>query len=279
MSILVVVLLGVVQGITEFLPVSSSGHLALLETLFGFDAKSPEMLLFDLATHLGTLIAIGIVFGRLLPGFVPREATLVEERSGLGEVLAGVNKRRLLLMIIAATAATGMLAMPVRKYLEQAFGSLEVVALMWVITGTLLWVTDRKKHSPLDLDKFGLRGALVVGLAQGVAVMPGISRSGATICIAILLGLQRTGAVAFSLLIGIPAILGAALVESLHEWEVLKSGSLPLWCALLGGAVAAVVGVGAIKLLLRFSQAARLRYFGFYCYALALVVLVYSLMR
>jgi undecaprenyl-diphosphatase len=150
---------------------------------------------------------------------------------------------------------------------------------MWIITGTFLWITDRWKQSRLDLQDFGLQGALVVGLAQGAAVMPGISRSGATISVAILLGLHRVRAVEFSLLIGIPAILGASVVEALGEWEVLRSGLMPIPYLLLGGTVAAVVGVGAIRLLVRFARAAQLRYFAFYCYALALAAMAYVLLR
>jgi undecaprenyl-diphosphatase len=278
-SVLTVILLGVIQGITEFLPVSSSGHLVLLETLSGFDAESPEFLLFDLAVHVGTLVSILIVFRRSLPGLIRPGQAAVEGLSGSGEGLSPIHKGRLFLMIVIATVATGVLVMPIKSLFTQARGSLAVVALMWVITGTLLWITDRKKASRVDLAEFGLWGAALVGLAQGVAVMPGISRSGTTVCVAVLLGLHRTRAVEFSLLIGIPAILGAALVEGISEREALISGSLPLWCPLLGGVVAAAVGVGAIRLLLRVSRAAQLRYFGFYCYALAAAVVGYLLIR
>lgn len=279
MSVLKVILLGAVQGITEFLPVSSSGHLALLETLFGLDAESPEMLLFDLATHLGTMAAVVVVLWRSLPGFSVQEAIVAEGGGGLADTLQPVSKRRLLAMILVATVATGIVVLPLKKEFEGAFGSLAVIAAMWLITGTLLWITDRRKHTGLDLEQFGLRGAFLVGLAQGVAVMPGISRSGATICVAILLGLHRVRAVEFSLLIGIPAVLGAAMVESLGKWQVLRSGSLPALSLLLGGVVAAVVGVVAIKLLIRFARAAKLRYFGFYCYALAILTIAYLLLR
>jgi undecaprenyl-diphosphatase len=279
MNIVQVIFLGVVQGITEFLPVSSSGHLALMQTLFNLDAKSPEMLLFDLAVHLGTLVSVVIVFCGLLPGPASGAVSITDSQGGLTEVVRSVSKWRLLLMIVVATMATGILVMPAKKLFTQAFGSLSVVALMWIVTGTLLWATDLRKQCRCGLSELGLGGAFVIGLAQGVAVVPGISRSGATICIAILMGLGRTHAVAFSLLIGVPAVLGATLVESLDEWEVLTSGSVPIWSLLLGGLAAAAVGVAAIKLLVRFASVARLRYFGYYCYALAFLVLAHSLMR
>lgn len=279
MSVLQVILLGAIQGITEFLPVSSSGHLALLQTLFGFDAESPEMLLFDLAVHLGTVVAVVVVLWRSLPGFSVQETIAADGGGELADTVRPISMRLLLAMILVATVATGIVVMPLKKIFEGAFGNLAVIAAMWLITGTLLWITDRKKHGGLDLDQFGLRGAFLVGLAQGVAVMPGISRSGATVCVAILLGLHRVRAVEFSLLIGIPAVLGASLVESLGKWQTLHSGSLPALSLLLGGAVAAVVGIVAIRLLIRFARAAKLKYFGFYCYALAVLVFAYLLLR
>jgi undecaprenyl-diphosphatase len=276
-SILEVILLGALQGITEFLPVSSSGHLVLLETLFGLKSDTSEMLLFDLAVHLGTVIAVVIVFVQSLVGSRTGGVAVFDAgRSEPADASRPLSAWRLLAMILVATIATGILVMPVKASFERARGSLAVIGVMWVITGTLLWIADRQKHSRFDLGQFGLKGAFLVGLAQGVAVMPGISRSGATICAAILLGLYRVRAVQFSLLIGIPAVLGASFVESLDKLETLRSGSLPVGYLLLGAAVAAVVGVGAIHLLIRFAKAAKFKYFGLYCYALAVVAILYS---
>lgn len=278
MSVLTVILLGIIQGITEFLPVSSSGHLVLIQTLFGLKTDSPEMLLFDLAVHLGTVVAVGVAFLWMLLGS-RRQATAAGGEGQPTEWLGSVSVWRLLAMIVVATVATGVLVMPIKDRFEAAMGSVAVLAVTWLITGTLLWITDRKKQTRLDLAEFGLKGAFIVGLAQGVAVLPGISRSGATVCAAILLGLHRVRAVQFSLLIGIPAVLGASLVESLHNWEVIRSGSLPIGYLLLGAAVAAVVGVGAIQILVRLAKAAQFKYFGFYCYALGLFTLLYVLMH
>lgn len=279
MDVLKVILLGAIQGVTEFLPVSSSGHLVLLETLFGFKSESPEMLLFDLAVHLGTVMAVVVVLLRSLPELRAREMAVASGQGEVAGMLKPASKWRLPAMIVVATVATGILVMPIKAKFEQARGSLAVVGAMWFITGTLLWITDRRKQTRLDLAQFGLKGAFLVGLAQGVAVMPGISRSGATICVAILLGLHRVRAVQFSLLIGVPAVLGASLVEGLHNWDVLRSGSLPVGYLLLGAVVAAVVGIGAIQLLIRFAKAAQFKYFGFYCYALASATMLYVLMR
>jgi undecaprenyl-diphosphatase len=279
MDILTAIFLGIVQGITEFLPVSSSGHLVLFETLFGFDAESPEMLLFDLATHVGTVAAVLIVFRKPLCRFLKHPASLGGDESDGPGASAALSLTRLILMIVAANVATVALVLPLKKLFTDARGSLFVVALMWAVTGTLLWLTDRKKTSPYDLASFGLKSAVLVGLAQGVAVLPGISRSGATISVAVLLGLQRGRAVEFSMLIGIPAILGATLVETVGHWRNLGGEGVSLPAALAGAISAAVVGVGALELLLVVSKRAKLRYFGFYCYAMTAGSMVYLLVQ
>jgi undecaprenyl-diphosphatase len=278
MDILTAIFLGIVQGITEFLPVSSSGHLVFFETLFGFDAESPEMMLFDLATHVGTVVAVLIVFRKPIYRFLTR-SSWVDPNAGLGPAApeGSLSTARLILMVFVANVSTAVLVLPLKKLFTDARGSLLVVALMWLVTGTLLWLTDRRKSTPLDLAALGLKGAVIVGLAQGVAVLPGISRSGTTIGIAVLLGLQRGQAVEFSMLIGIPAILGATLLETAGNWSTVASGGTAVAATLAGAATATLVGVGALKLLLVISRAAKLRYFGFYCYALAAVAIVYTL--
>lgn len=280
MDILTAIFLGIVQGITEFLPVSSSGHLVLFETLFGFDAESPEMLLFDLAAHVGTVAAVLIVFRKPLFRFLKHPASLGGDESDAPGASAGaLSLTRVVLMIVAANVATAILVLPLKKLFTDARGSLLVVALMWAVTGTVLWLTDRKKTSPLDLASFGLKSAILVGLAQGVAVLPGISRSGATIGVAVLLGLKRDRAVEFSMLIGIPAIIGATLMETVGHWHSLGGEGVSIAAALSGAISATVVGVGALELLLVVSGRAKLRYFGFYCYAMTAGSLIYLLVR
>jgi undecaprenyl-diphosphatase len=278
MDILTAVFLGIVQGLTEFLPVSSSGHLVLFETLFGFDAESPEMLLFDLATHVGTVAAVLFVFRKPLYQFLRHPASLGRDAGAPSASAESLSLPRVILMVLIANVCTGILVLPLKKVSTEARGSLLVVALMWAATGTLLWLTDRRKTSPFDLAGFGLRGAALVGLAQGVAVLPGISRSGATIGVAVLLGLQRGRAVEFSMLIGIPAILGATVLETAGNWQSIGAGGVGVPVALAGTVSAAVVGVGALRLLLVVSRVAKLRYFGFYCYALSVGSLIYLLL-
>ncbi len=278
MDILTAFFLGIVQGLTEFLPVSSSGHLVLFETLFGFDAESPEMLLFDLATHVGTVAAVLFVFRKPLYRFLRQPSSLGCDACEPTASAGSLSLPRVILMVLIANFCTGILVLPLKKLFTDARGSLLVVALMWAVTGTLLWLTDRRKTSPFDLAIFGLKSAALVGLAQGVAVLPGISRSGATIGVAVLLGLQRNRAVEFSMLIGIPAILGATVLETAGNWQSIETGGMGVPVALAGAVSAAVVGVGALRLLLVVSRVAKLRYFGFYCYTLSVGSLIYLLL-
>jgi undecaprenyl-diphosphatase len=138
-------------------------------------------------------------------------------------------------------------------------------------------MTDWRKKARLGLREFGVLAAIIVGLAQATAILPGISRSGTTICAAILIGLRRRWAVEFSFLIAIPAILGATLLESVKHFTEISSGSLPIASAAAGAIAAALTGVLALKLLIKTSRAAKLKYFAFYCYLLACLVFVYAL--
>jgi undecaprenyl-diphosphatase len=275
LNIFSAIILGTVQGLTEFLPVSSSGHLNLLETFLQFNPATPQMLLFDLATHLGTVVVIVIIFRKsiaahVLPIFDCR-FSIVNRQSSV----------RLLVLVVVATIVTGVVGLLFKKYFISARGSLTVVALMWIINGTLLLITDWRKPTKdgLDLQHIGTLAAILVGLAQAAAIMPGISRSGATICTAILIGLRRQRAVEFSFLIAIPAILGATVIELAGHFRELGSEGLPISSVLTGSIVAAFIGALALKLLIKAVQAANLKFFGIYCYVLACFVLIYLLRR
>ncbi len=286
LNVPIAVILGAVQGLTEFLPVSSSGHLVLFESLLDFDPETPQMLLFDLAVHIGTLFAIVVVFGKSFAAFLRNLLASGKylkscERKSRSDVMLTIYKKspsvRLLVLCICATFVTGIVGVLLKKYFVGARGSLGMVALMWLITGTLLLLTDRKKKARLGLRGFLLWHAIIIGLAQGVAIMPGISRSGATICAAILLGLHRRWALEFSFLLAIPAILGATFLTLMSDWEVISSNSLPVLPVVLGTMVAAFVGILSLKLLIKAARSFRLKLFAFYCYILAVCVGVYVL--
>jgi undecaprenyl-diphosphatase len=272
------VVLGIVQGATEFLPVSSSGHLVLFEKLFHFNPETPAMLLFDLAVHVGTVVAIFIVFRKSIAALVRN--LLAWSRYGQTplEVYRRSPSVHVLVLAVFVTGVTGACGLPLEKYFVAACNRLDVVAAMWLITGTLLLITDRRKKTRMGLRQFGLLAALVVALAQTAAIMPGISRSGSTICAAILIGLRRRWAVEFSFLIAIPAILAATALESIKHFADLSGGGLPIGPTVVGAIAAALTGILALKLLIRTARTANLKYFAFYCYVLACFVFLYLLM-
>ena len=270
-------ILGAVQGLTEFLPVSSSGHLVLFEKFFGFNPEKPGILLFDLATHVGTVVAIFIVFRKSIAAFSRNLMASGKYGKNSVEIYKKSPSVHFLVLAIVATVVTGVCGLLFKKYFVAARGSLAIVASMWIITATLLLITDWRKKTRLGLRQFGVWQAIVVGLAQAAAITPGISRSGATICAAILLGLHRRWAVEFSFLIAIPAILGATAVQLVKDFAEISSGSLPLVSIVVGSVVAALVGILSLKLLMRICRTANLKFFAFYCYILACFVLVYLL--
>jgi undecaprenyl-diphosphatase len=272
-------LLGTVQGLTEFLPVSSDGHLVLFETFLKLNPETPQMLLFDLATHLGTLVVILVAFRKPIAAIF--RGLLIDVKSGVNPIKMYKESpsMHVAVLVVVITIVTGIIGVLLKKYFISARGSLAVVASMWFINGTLLLITDWRKKTPLEVQQLGLFAAVLIGLAQAAAIMPAISRSGTTICAAILIGLGRQWAVEFSFLIAIPAILGAAAIELVGHSGEISSGGLPISSLLAGFIAAAFVGALALNLLIKAVKAANLKFFGFYCYALACFVLIYLLRR
>jgi undecaprenyl-diphosphatase len=245
-------LLGVIQGLTEFLPVSSSGHLVLFEHLNPqLSPDSPEMLLFDLAIHVGTVAAILAVYRKSILGLLSNLRKTPSYGSRPVEIYSKSPSVRLLVLCAVATVTTVALYKLFKEPLESS-RNLKVVCI-------------------------GLLAAVIVGAAQAAAILPGISRSGATICAAILLGLHRKWAVEFSFLISIPAILGAALLKFIEDYAVIGSGNLSFEALAAGMILSFLVGIVALKMLIRTSRRRRLKYFAAYCYILAIFVYVYLL--
>jgi undecaprenyl-diphosphatase len=265
-------ILGIVQGLTEFLPVSSSGHLVLFGNIFHLDTEKPEMLLFDLAVHIGTLVSIFIVFYKSIVAFLKNMAGFRKYGTRPIEIYKRSPSIHIFVLAIITTGVTGVLGMSFKHYFAAAFGSLRTVALMWIVTGTFLLITDFRKKTRMGIREFGVMAAIIIGLAQTVAILPGVSRSGATICAAILIGLHRRWAVEYSFLIAIPAILAATLVESLENFSKIGSAALPMSAIIVGSVAAAIAGVLALKILIKISRAANLKFFAFYCYILACCV-------
>jgi len=254
MSYLQAIFLGVVQGIAEFLPISSSGHLVLAESVLDLQTDN---LAFNVALHVGTLFSILLVYR--------------------GELRMLSAQPRVIGAIIVATLPIVAVGLLFHEELERAFVSPPAAGAALCVTAGLLWATRWADRGDVELADVTWKQALVVGLFQAVAPVPGISRSGVTIFAGLLAGLNRQSAATFSFLIAIPAILGAATLET---WSILKEGgaSQSSWEVYAVGAVVAfAVGVIALKGLLKIITARKLHSFAWYCLAVGLLVIAASL--
>ncbi len=267
-------ILGAFQGVTEFLPVSSSGHLVFLETLMGLKPEQTQMLLFDLAAHVGTVLAVLVVMVRPCLRFLRGVAAGLKQIDQPVMLYRKNAAFRFLVLGLVGTAVTAVPGLLFKDTLEKARESIWLVGLMWAVTGSILFLTDRRKKTHLNLRQFGLLGATIVGLIQFVAILPGISRSGSTICAAVLLcGLRRRWAIEYSMLLGVLAIVSASGLEFLKNWDLIHAGGMTLTPLLTGAVTAFLVGIPALKWLIRASRRAQFRPFALYCYILTVFAL------
>ncbi len=314
------VILGILQGLTEFLPVSSSGHLALGQYLFGITEPA---LFFNVSLHMGTLIAVLVVFFKEIRSMINALAAMMRttfQFNGNSQVngnsqFGGNVKRtlrnnpeiRLIVLIITGSIPTAFLGLFLKQYMELLFGSINFVGCMLLITGTFLWLTkDVKKSdsgmnvrnsdsgmdvrkSESDMDAKNLASALgipksessimemeykqamLIGLCQGMAVLPGISRSGATISAALFLGIDRETAAKFSFLLSIPAIVGAELL-SLKDF-ISQGISFDL-SILYGTFISFLVGYMALVMLLKIVNNGKLHLFAPYCWIVGVIAIL-----
>jgi len=263
--------LGIIQGLTEFLPVSSSGHLVLFQKLFGF---SQNELFFDICLHAGTLVAVVAVFYRSLGRMVKAVAGLPAAVSNGGDIraaLANNEDLRLVWLIFWGSLPTAVIGLLFSKVAETLFSSVLLVGLMLMVTGALLWTTRRRGSGGRQVVRVGIRDALIIGLVQGIAIVPGISRSGSTIAVALLLGIDRRVAGRFSFLLSLPAICGATL---LGFRQAAISTSMPAGPVVAGTFAAAAAGYLALVFLLKVVDAGRLYRFAPYCWAVGLAAIL-----
>jgi len=264
------ILLGILQGLTEFLPVSSSGHLALTQKYFTLAPEGATMLLFDVLAHLATLVAVGIVFAGPINRFFRR---LLAETGGSWH--RPRHAWRIVGLAVAASVPTGVIGLTLQETFESAFGKPRWIGVCLVITGIMLAALAIVPRGRRGWKRFAWWQAVVVGLAQSAAILPGISRSGATICTASYLGLRRRWAAEFSFLIAAPAILGGTLlkVRDTLSLPATELRTIPLGPVIVGSLVSLVVGVVALMLLLGAVRRAKLHYFSVYCVILGALVL------
>ena len=248
-------LLGIVQGVTEFLPVSSSGHLVLYQQ---FLLAPDSEVLFDLVLHLGTLLPVFWLFRRDLIGMT---LAPFSERGP-------VEKRphtRMLVLLIVGSVPTAAIGLTFEDFFEQLFSTPATLGITFAITGALLYATKKAPPGNRETLGIGFQQALIIGCVQGLAIAPGISRSGSTIAVALFLGLSRPFAARYSFLLSIPAILGAFVLKAADaNWSQIDMAPL-----VLGGLAAATSGYLALTWLLKLVQTGDFSRFCWYCWGMA----------
>ena len=268
------VILGLVQGLAEFLPISSSGHLALLQQWFGIDEN--KVLLFAVLLHVGTLISVFIVYWKDIWELIVELCLTIKDLfTGKGLRLEERPVRKLGVMIIVATIPTAVIGLLFNDLFDKLYTSVLPIGIGLIITGFLLILAERTGNSSRGIDRMNFRNALFIGTVQGIAICPGISRSGSTLFGSLICNLDRKFAVKFVFLISIPSILGSAVMEAP---DAIKAGfdMAQLGPVLVGMIVAAVSGLIAIKTMIKIVSDKKLSYFSYYVWALGAAVVIYS---
>lgn len=273
MSLYVVLILAIVQSLTEFLPISSTAHLALARWLFGWGpAAGVSDLTFDIALHLGTLTATAAYFFR---DWLQLAAQAFGIKYEPDPELA--RNRNLLWMLAAATVPVGIIGAMFEKYAETVFRGPLVIAGMMIGVGVVMWIADRRVFLKKGMDKVSWKDALIVGCAQALAIIPGTSRSGVTITASLFRDMKRDTAARFSFLLSTPALTGAAIM-AVHD--VYKAGGVPpelMTDFIAGVAVSAVAGWVVIAWFLRFLRTRTLRFFVYYRVIFGIIIIALAL--
>ncbi len=275
MSIWDAILLGLIQGISEFLPISSSGHLSIINNLFGLNPNENGHLFFDVLLHLGTLASIMFVYWKDIVEMFYEVLGIVNLGPAAGQRKRHYPAARLFLMIILATLPL-VLILPIKDDLERLYDSSIFIGVALILTGCMLYVSDRMVPGKKTSTSMTVFDALIIGLCQCVATVPGLSRSGTTITAGISTGLNREFAVKFAFLMSIPAVLGANLLSLIDAiQEGIDWSYAPAY--LVGMVVAAISGIASIQLLHRIAKRGRFGGFAYYCWVVGVLAIILTL--
>lgn len=265
------IILGIIQGLTEFLPVSSSGHLVLGQIFFGI---TESQLPFDISVHMGTLLAVLVVYASDIRailvsvfGFISKAVSL----KPMAHLLKEDKNLQLAGLILIGSIPTAFIGLVIKQFEHILFASEVLVGFMLILTGTILWTSKNFYSSKNKKDGFSIKKALIIGVGQGLAVIPGISRSGTTIALGMFLGLDRHNAAKFSFLLSIPAILGAQI---LSIKDMINSGLVIDSITIYATIVSFITGLLALKLLLSLVHSGRFHLFAPYCWLIGSLVLL-----
>ena len=265
------ILLGIIQGLTEFLPVSSSGHLVILQNFFNINESE---ILFDVTLHMGTLLAVLIFFRKDLKEMICESGEYLMGLMHKKETVSSIKNKphaSLALWVIIGTLPTAFIGVIFKDHLEDLFSAPKRAAFMLIVTGLILIISKMLPAAYTKRNNVGLITALAVGIAQGIAITPGISRSGTTIVCGMVCGMDRELAGRFSFLLSIPAIAGAMVLQLASK----DLGSIDFFPLLMGFLSAAVIGFLSLKFLMKIVKKGNLAWFAPYCWALGLGIIFY----
>jgi undecaprenyl-diphosphatase len=278
-DILQAIVLGIVQGLTEWLPISSSGHLALVQ--LAMDLEVP--IFYDVILHIGTLAGVFAIYRRDIAGILrstvasgkgsSKRKSIEEGGRGEEEVAKYPQGRRMLWLIILGTIPTGIIGLAFRSFFESSFYDPVSIAVGFIITGALVLVTGLLKPGQ---KKLGSADAILIGIGQGISIFSSISRSGATLSAGLFRGVEREQLVRYSFLLSIPAILGAAAIDvvAMDEQQKAQLASIGVESYIAGAVVSAAVGYASIRILIKLVTKGKFYLFAFYCFAIGVATLL-----
>lgn len=277
MTYLQAVILGLVQGLAEFLPISSSGHLAILENFFGI--KEDSILFFAVMLHFGTLLSVFVVFWKDIVDLFKELILTIKDLIGhKGLRLDERQIRKLGVMIIVSCIPTAIIGFAFGDIFEGIYSKPVLIGVMFIITGLLLLAAETWGGGNRNINNLNYRNSIFIGIVQGLAIIPGISRSGSTLFASLLCKLDREFAVKFVFLISIPTILGSFILELPDGLKEGVTGQM--WGpVIVGMLVAFLSGLFAVKVMLKVVANKKLKYFSIYLFVLAAAVIIYSIIN
>lgn len=268
-------ILGLVQGLAEFLPISSSGHLALLQHFFGIEEDG--VLMFTVMLHMGTLISVFVVYWKdIVELFRELVACIKDIFTGKGPRINANPTRKLGFMIIVATIPTALIGFLFNDTFESFYSKMWVIGIGLLLTGVILWVAEKFGKNDKGIEEMSFVHAIIVGVMQGLAITPGVSRSGSTLFGGLISGLNREFAIRFAFLISIPSILGSFILELPGAVKAGMQG-MSIGPIIVGVIVAAVSGFVAIKAMIKIVSGKKLTMFSYYVWTLGILVILYSI--
>jgi len=268
------IILGIIQGLTEFLPVSSSGHLAILHEVLGFETESN--IFFDVILHFGTLIAVVFFYRNkiadIIRGGLFGTKSLFKGK-GIKESFFTSADSKLFSLIIIGSVPTAIIGLTFKEFFEGLADNLLYVGLALLTTAILLIFFELKKNSEKKIDNMSTVDSIIIGIVQGIAIIPGISRSGSTIATGKLLGIEKETAANFSFLLSLPAITGAFLLQFK---DAVEEGFVYQNYILIGFAAALISGYFSLKLLIWMIKRSNMYYFAVYCGIIAVFAMLWE---